>query len=67
MAVALASMLSKYLREVLMRRFNAFWAKHLPAVAPTAGYYNDGTRFLRDIDLTRKQLGIADEELIRCR
>jgi hypothetical protein len=65
--VALASMLSKYLRESLMRRFNAFWAGHMPEVAPTAGYYNDGTRFLRDIDSKRRQLGIADEELIRSR
>jgi hypothetical protein len=67
MAVALASMLSKYLREALMRRFNAFWARHLPEVAPTAGYYGDGARFLRDIEPTRRRLGIADEELIRCR
>jgi hypothetical protein len=67
MAVALASMLSKYLRETLMRRFNAFWATHLPEVVPTAGYYNDGTRFLRDIELKRRELGIGDEELIRSR
>jgi hypothetical protein len=67
LAVALASMLSKYLRESLMRRFNAFWAGHMPEVAPTAGYYNDGTRFLRDIDIKRRQLGITDEELIRSR
>ncbi|MGD0461860.1 MAG: hypothetical protein ABSB74_05160 [Tepidisphaeraceae bacterium] len=67
LAVALASMLSKYLREALMRRFNAFWAGHMPEVAPTAGYYSDGTRFLRDIENKRRQLGIADEELIRSR
>jgi hypothetical protein len=67
LAVALASMLSKYLREALMRRFNAFWAGHMPQVAPTAGYYGDGTRFLRDIDEKRRELGIADEELIRSR
>jgi hypothetical protein len=67
MAVALASMLSKYLREALMRRFNAFWARHLPEVLPTAGYYGDGSRFLRDIEPARRQLGIADEELIRSR
>jgi ribonuclease HII len=65
--VAAASMLSKYLREMLMRRFNAFWKTHLPAVTPTAGYYNDGTRFLRDIQLKRKELGIRDEELVRSR
>lgn len=67
LAVALASMLSKYLREVLMRRFNAFWTSHLPQVVPTAGYYNDGLRFLRDIEIKRREMGIADAELIRSR
>jgi hypothetical protein len=67
MSVALASMLSKYLREALMRRFNAFWRQYLPDVTPTAGYYNDGQRFLQDIDVTRRELGIPDELLIRAR
>jgi len=65
--VALASMLSKYLREALMRRFNTFWARYMPEVPPTAGYYGDGARFLRDIEPARRKLGIADEQLIRCR
>jgi hypothetical protein len=67
MSVALASMLSKYLREGLMRRFNAFWRQYLPDVAPTAGYYGDGQRFLQDIDAKRRELGIRDELLIRAR
>jgi len=67
MPVALASMLSKYLREGFMRRFNAFWSQHSPGVTPTAGYYNDGTRFLRDIENKRRQMGIGDEMLVRCR
>jgi len=67
MSVAVASMLSKYLRESLMRRFNAFWRKYLPDVTPTAGYYTDGQRFLQDIDVKRRELGIADELLIRAR
>jgi hypothetical protein len=67
LAVALASMLSKYLRETLMRRFNAFWAQQCPKVAPTAGYYGDGARFLRDIAPKRRELGILDEQLIRAR
>ena len=67
MSVALASMLSKYLREALMRRFNSFSAQYMPEVPPTAGYHEDGSRFLRDIEPTRRQLGIADAELIRCR
>jgi hypothetical protein len=67
MSVAVASMLSKYLREGLMRRFNAFWRQYLPEVAPTAGYYGDGQRFLQDIDAKRRELGIGDELLIRAR
>ena len=67
MPVALASMLSKYLREGLMRRFNAYWQTHQPGVTPTAGYHGDGNRFLTDIDATRRAMGIEDDELIRCR
>ena len=65
--VAVASMLSKYLREAMMRRFNAFWQRHLPGVTPTAGYYGDGVRFLSDIAQKRRELGITDEQLVRCR
>jgi hypothetical protein len=65
--VAVASMLSKYLREMLMRRFNAFWLSHLPGIEPTAGYYNDGSRFLRDIQSKRTELGISDDLLVRSR
>lgn len=67
MSVAVASMLSKYLREALMRRFNAYWKNLLPDIEPTAGYYGDGSRFLGQIDATRRQMGIADEQLVRCR
>ena len=64
---ALTAPYPKKLREALMRRFNSFWARYMPEVPPTAGYYGDGTRFLRDIEPARRQLGIADEQLIRCR
>jgi len=67
MSVAAASMLCKYLRESLMSRFNAFWLQHAPGVAPTAGYYNDGHRFLGDIATARVTLGVRDEDLIRSR
>ena len=67
MSVALASMLSKYLREALMRRFNAYWQELLPDVQPTAGYYGDGVRFLNDISEKRRELGITDELLVRSR
>ncbi len=67
MPVALASMLSKYLREALMGRFNAYWRAMLPEITPTAGYYSDGMRFLGDIDAKRRELGIEDAQLIRSR
>lgn len=67
MSVAVASMLCKYLREALMRRFNAWWRATLPDLSPTAGYYTDGLRFLRDIEAKRRELGIEDGQLIRSR
>jgi len=48
--IALASMASKYMRELFMEMLNQYFRKHCPAVAPTAGYYEDGQRFLSDID-----------------
>jgi ribonuclease HII len=48
--VALASVFSKYIRELFMTCFNRYWCSHLPDLRPTAGYYQDGQRFLADID-----------------
>ena len=66
-SVAIASMLSKYLREALMRRFNAYWRTHLPELKPTAGYHNDGVRFLNDIEIKLAELGIERSRLARSR
>jgi len=65
MPTAVASMLCKYLREAMMHRFNAFWRMHLPQVAPTAGYYTDGLRFLADIRAKRELMGIVENRLVR--
>lgn len=48
-AVSLASMAAKYTREALMTVFNAYWRKRAPGVAPTAGYYVDGCRFVEEL------------------
>lgn len=48
--IALASIFSKYAREVLMEVFNAYWAGHVQPLRRTAGYYEDGKRFLKDIE-----------------
>jgi hypothetical protein len=47
--VALASMVAKYVRELLMLRFNAYWRRLRPGLRPTAGYYTDARRFLTDL------------------
>lgn len=67
LSVAVASMISKYTREALMRRFNAWWKTVLPEVEPTAGYHTDGMRFLKDIEAKRVELGIGESELVRSR
>jgi ribonuclease HII len=64
-AVALASMLAKYLREVCMRQFNAFWAKHVPGIEPTAGYPVDAKRYYAAIRPAMSQLGIPSEAVWR--
>jgi len=52
--IALASIFSKYTRELLMQLFNRFWLSHAPSLKPTAGYPQDAARFLNEIvDLTR--------------
>ncbi|MDZ7620311.1 MAG: hypothetical protein U1E05_25190 [Patescibacteria group bacterium] len=67
MPVALASMVSKYLRELAMRAFNAFWRQRVPSLVPTAGYPVDAARFRRDIAETQAALGIDDSILWRNR
>jgi ribonuclease HII len=64
--VALASMTAKYLRELLLTRFQAYWSARAPGVRPTFGYFGDGRRFLREIQPLVDQLGIDPESLIRC-
>lgn len=49
MPVALASMVAKLTRELLMARFNAYWCSRLPELKPTAGYRNDGWRWLQEL------------------
>jgi len=47
--VALASMIAKLTREVLMARFNRYWCRRIPELKPTAGYAMDARRWLRDV------------------
>lgn len=65
--VAVASMVSKYVREVSMEAFNRFWRQHLPEIEPTKGYPTDARRFRREIAAVQQQLGIPDVAFWRSR
>ncbi len=65
--VALASMYSKYIRELFLKHFNQYWQGILPWLKSTAGYPKDARRFLKDIEAAKIALGIGDEILIRRR
>ncbi len=56
--VALASMVSKTVREIWMDHFNAFWARRLDGLRPTAGYPLDAARFRREIEAQALSLGL---------
>ncbi len=63
--VAVASMVSKYLRELAMECFNRYWRSHLPDLKPTKGYPVDALRFRKEIAAIQQQLQIPDAILWR--
>jgi hypothetical protein len=63
--VALASMTAKYLRELAMVRLNRFFRDALPEVKPTAGYVQDGRRFLHEIRPVIESRRLQPAELVR--
>ena len=64
---ALASMASKYVRELAMQAFNAFWCSHIDGLRPTAGYPTDAKRFRAEIETAVAELEIAHDSYWRCR
>jgi ribonuclease HII len=67
MPTALASMTAKYLRELAMNCFNRYWQTHVSGIRPTAGYPLDAKRFLTEIHVVQRRLGIPDHDLWRNR
>jgi hypothetical protein len=63
--VALASMIAKYVRELHMARLNRFFTGHMPELKPTAGYFTDARRYLREIAPVIDELGLSRPSLIR--
>jgi hypothetical protein len=64
---ALASMASKYLRELAMRALNSFWCGRLAGLRPTAGYPRDAKRFKADIAPALAKLQIDDRVVWRAK
>lgn len=65
MPASLASMISKYTRELLMARFQSWFSAAVPAVKPTAGYASDAKRFWREIQPKLAELAIDPAVLKR--
>ena len=64
--VALASMVGKYIREKVMQHMNDYFINLQPGLKPTAGYWTDGWRWLKDIeDKTLDKAGLERKDLVR--
>lgn len=66
-AIALASVFSKYLRELYMHVFNDYWSGQVASLRPTAGYYTDARRWLNDAGPELDRRGIDRATLVRQR
>jgi ribonuclease HII len=65
--VSLASMVSKYLRELLVQNINRYFVGFHPELKPTAGYWKDGLRFINDLKNNIPHVQYDSNQLIRCR
>ena len=65
--VSLASMTSKYLRELLIGNINRYFNGFGADLKPTAGYWKDGLRFIEDIKTNLPGVRFDSEQLIRSR
>jgi hypothetical protein len=63
--VALASMASKYIREMCMAEFNRYWLERVPGLKPTAGYPGDAARFWQAIRPAAAGMGLSERQLWR--
>ena len=65
--VSLASMVSKFLRELLVDNINQYFAQYCAHLKPTAGYWKDGLRFIEDLKKNIPDIKFDSNQLIRCR
>ena len=65
LAIALASMVSKLVRELMVEQLNKYYALKVPGIKYTAGYYQDGMRFLDDLKAANAYSPKIDHLLVR--
>ena len=65
--VSLASMVSEYLRELLIGSINRYFAGFSDNLKPTAGYWQDGLRFIEEIKTSLPELRFNNDQLVRSR
>jgi ribonuclease HII len=65
--VSLASMVSKYLRELLVDNMNRYFTGFSTDLKPTAGYWKDGLRFIEDLRTNLPEVHFDSNQLIRSR
>ena len=63
--VAAASCFAKLRREIAMEQFNRWWKENVPDLRNTAGYWEDGLRFLSEVENFRSSLNINLDTLRR--
>jgi len=63
--IALASMLSKYIRELFLELFNRYWRAIKPDLPRTSGYRLDGRRFLDAISSLPEFRRVPREMIVR--
>ena len=65
--VSLASMVSKYLRELQISHINRYFTSFSGDLKPTAGYWKDGLRFIEEIRTNLPHIKYNNTQLIRFR
>ena len=66
-STALASVYSKYVRELFMKAFNSYWGAQVTSLKPTAGYYTDAQRWLAEVGPALDELKIDRRKVVRAR
>jgi hypothetical protein len=67
LTVGWASMAAKLTRELFMRCLNGWFRARIPTLRPTAGYTQDGRRFLAEVEPVLEREAVRADLLVRTR